>query len=89
MIIKHALRAFWNDKITVRYSQMFDRDLNPGIRKFADYPKHSHHRQGLFSAGCQSFRDLEHIGAIPDWLQRAYLERCRGQLCVRWNNVHA
>lgn len=89
MIIKHALRAFWNDEIAVRYTQMFDRDLDRGIRKIADCPKHSHHRRDLFSAGCQSFRGLEHTGAIPDWLQRANLERCRGQLCVRWNNAHA
>lgn len=89
MIFKHALWAFWNDEIGVRYPQMFDRDLHTGIRKIADYPKHSHHRRGLSSAECQSFRGLEHIGAIPDWLQRANLGRCRGQLCVHWNNTHA
>ena len=89
MIIKHALRAFWNGEIVVRYPQMFDCNLDPGIREILNYPKYPHHHRGLFLAECQSFRRLQHIGAIPDWLQRANLERCRGQLCVHWNNAHA
>ena len=66
MIIKHALRAFWNGEIAIRYPQMFDCNLDPGIRKILNYPKHSHHHRGLFLAECQSFRGLQHIGAIPD-----------------------